>query len=187
MNEHVKPQNYQQRVLDWTLDTFGADVARDIQERCHRFLEEGLELVQSLGCTASEAHQLVDYVFGRAVGDPEQEIGGTMVCIAALAHAARLDMANAAEKELASNWERQEKIREKWLRKPKHSPLPIVDSDLLPPKTVAHYFLDTHPDISVDAIADLIRRARNDGIRMAKAAPHQVADIVINEEAHGHG
>lgn len=38
-------------------------------------LEEALELVQSNGCTASEAHQLVDYVFGRPIGDRKEEIG----------------------------------------------------------------------------------------------------------------
>ena len=39
----------------------------------HRFLEEALELVQACGATASEAHQLVDYVYGRPVGEPAQE------------------------------------------------------------------------------------------------------------------
>lgn len=127
MNEHTNGFffiNFQQRVLGWMMYVFGVDVARDIQERCHRFLEEALELVQSLGCTAGEAHQLVDYVFGRPVGEPKQELGGSMVCLAALAHAAELDLETAGELELARNWTNADKIREKWKTKPKFSPLP---------------------------------------------------------------
>ena len=60
---------YQQRVVEWSMACFSQEICRDRVERNHRFLEEALELVQSLGCTASEAHQLVDYVFSRPVGD----------------------------------------------------------------------------------------------------------------------
>lgn len=55
---------FQERVGPWMLACFGEQISRDPVERNHRFLEEALELVQSLGCTASEAHQLVDYVYG---------------------------------------------------------------------------------------------------------------------------
>lgn len=79
---------FQNRVHDWMLATFRIEAACDVRERCHRFLEEALELVQSLECTASEAHQLVDYVFGRSGGDQSPELGGAMVCLAALPHVA---------------------------------------------------------------------------------------------------
>ena len=117
---------FQQRVQPWLLECFGAEIAADRMERNHRFLEESLELVQSLGCTASEAHQLVDYVFGRAVGDPPQEVGGVMVTLAALCLASGLDMHDAGEVELAriSVPEIVAKIRAKQAAKPKHSPLP---------------------------------------------------------------
>jgi hypothetical protein len=127
MNEHAAPnklKTFQARVYDWMLYTFSAEATKDATERCHRLLEETLELVQSLGCTASEAHQLIDYVFGRPVGEPAQELGGTQLCLAGLAHAAGLDLEVESEKELARNWQNAEKIRAKWKMKPKFSPLP---------------------------------------------------------------
>ena len=115
---------FQTRVQPWLLQCFGAEIAADTVERNHRFLEEALELVQSTGCTQSEAHQLVDYVFGRPVGDPAQEVGGVMVTLAALCLANGLDMHNAGEIELARIWTKVEAIRAKQAAKPKHSPLP---------------------------------------------------------------
>ncbi|MFX5747833.1 hypothetical protein ABTE19_23195, partial [Acinetobacter baumannii] len=73
----------------------------DLPERNHRFFEEATELVQSTGMTQSEAHQLVDYVYGRPVGEPVQEVGGVMVTLAALCLAAKMDMHAAGETELA--------------------------------------------------------------------------------------
>jgi hypothetical protein len=116
--------NYQERVGRWMLSCFGRHVSHDRAQRNYRFLEEALELVQSTGCTAHEAHQLVDYVFNRPSGDPVQELGGTMVTLAALATANGLNLTIAAETELERNWQIIEKIRAKWAAKPKFSPLP---------------------------------------------------------------
>jgi hypothetical protein len=115
---------FQDRVQPWMLTCFGAEISADVAERNHRFLEEALELVQSTGCTASEAHQLVDYVFGREIGETHQEIGGVMVTLAALCLALGEDMHAAGETELARIWTKVEKIRAKQAAKPKHSPLP---------------------------------------------------------------
>ncbi|WP_244121656.1 hypothetical protein [Burkholderia gladioli] len=119
-------EQFQARVQPWMMECFGPTIAADRVERNHRFLEEALELVQSLGCTASEAHQLVDYTFGRSIGEPAQEVGGVMVTLAALCLASRLDMHQAGETELAriSAPSMVEKIRAKQAAKPKHSPLP---------------------------------------------------------------
>jgi hypothetical protein len=116
---------FQDRVHPWLLVCFGEEIANDKVERNHRFLEEALELVQSTGCTQSEAHQLVDYVFARPVGEPEQETGGVMVTLAALCLAHQIDMDAAGETELARIWASIEKIRAKQAAKPKHSPLPM--------------------------------------------------------------
>lgn len=118
------PGNYQRRVMHWLLACFGAEIIRNPDERNHRFLEEALELVQSTGCTQAEAHQLVDYVFNRPVGDPPQEVGGVMVTLAGLCEVQAIDLHKAAEDELASAWTRIDKIRAKQKTKPKHSPLP---------------------------------------------------------------
>ncbi|WP_276841698.1 hypothetical protein [Herbaspirillum huttiense] len=117
---------FQDCVQPWMMACFGATISNDLVERNHRFLEEALELVQSTGCTQSEAHQLVDYVFGRPVGEPVQEVGGVMVTLAALCLAAKMDMHAAGETELARIWTKVEQIRAKQAAKPKHSPLPIA-------------------------------------------------------------
>jgi hypothetical protein len=116
--------SFQARVQPWMLACFGEEISRDVVERNHRFLEEALELVQSLGCTKSEAHQLVDYTFGRPEGEPTQEVGGVKVTLAALCLANDIDMDAAGETELARIWTKVEKIRAKQAAKPKHSPLP---------------------------------------------------------------
>lgn len=118
------PLTFQARVQPWLLACFGAMIAGDREERNHRFLEEALELVQALGCTRGEAHQLVDYVFGRPVGEPRQEVGGVMVTLAALCLAHSLDMHADGETELARIWTKVEAIRAKQAAKPKYSPLP---------------------------------------------------------------
>lgn len=120
------PDSFQSRVEPWLLACFGETIAGDKVERNHRFLEEALELVQSCGCTQSEAHQLVDYVFSRPVGDPPQETGGVMVTLAALCRAQGLNMHEAGDVELARIWTKVEAIRAKQAAKPKHSPLPQV-------------------------------------------------------------
>lgn len=116
--------SYQARVHAWILHCFGAAIGADRVERNHRFLEEALELVQSGGCTASEAHQLVDYVYGRPVGDLSQEVGGVMNTLAALCTAHDVDMQGAAEAEMVRVWGMSDRIRAKQAAKPKHSPLP---------------------------------------------------------------
>ena len=118
--------SFQGRVQPWMMACFGAEISADGAERNHRFLEESLELVQACGCTASEAHQLVDYVYGRPVGERAQEVGGVMVTLAALCLAQGLNMHAAGDTELARIWTKVEAIRAKQATKPKHSPLPAA-------------------------------------------------------------
>jgi hypothetical protein len=123
--------SFQQRVQPWLLECFGEMIDGDREERNHRFLEEALELVQSCGCTADEAHKLVDYVYGRAVGDPPQEVGGVLVTLAALCLANEMDMHKCGEVELSRITQPAmvEKIREKQKRKPSMSQPPGIYSD----------------------------------------------------------
>lgn len=125
----IKPKpslSFQKRVLNWLMACFSMQVCRDTTERNHRFLEEALELVQSTGCTRSEAHQLVDYVFDRPVGEPFQEVGGVTITLSALCSCINIDQEEAGEAELSriSAPATMEKIRAKQAAKPKHSPLP---------------------------------------------------------------
>lgn len=131
--------HFQDAVDAFMQECFGPTISADRRERGHRFLEESLELVQALGGTREEALQLVDYVFGRPVGEPRQEVGGVMVTLAALCNAwsaaategrmtilvdGEIDIETCAEVELARCWEIIERIREKYKTKPKFGPLP---------------------------------------------------------------
>lgn len=119
-------RKFQEKVYGWTLACFGGRIAHDKKERNHRFLEEALELVQACECSQSEAHQLVDYVYNRPVGEKYQEVGGVMVTLAALCTAQDLSMRNCANTELEriSDLKVMDKIRTKQAAKPEHSPLP---------------------------------------------------------------
>lgn len=116
--------NYQEQIHGWMLSCFGYDISCDTVERNHRFIEEALELVQACGATKDECHQLVDYVYGRPVGEPFQEVGGVMVTLAALCTAQKLNMDEAGKKELKRAWNKVKEIREKQAAKPQFSPLP---------------------------------------------------------------
>lgn len=116
--EKQRLPTYQARVHEWMIACFGDDITASGQERAFRFLEEALELVQAIGCTQSEAHTLVDYVFGRSVGEKAQEAGGVMVTLATLSTAFGLDMTECGDAELARCWSKIDVIREKHKRKP---------------------------------------------------------------------
>lgn len=74
----------QRIVQDWARRAFPR-LFNDPGVRRRRFLEEALELFQSLGGEESEVDSLASYVFGRPVGHPPQEIGGVMVTLYSLA------------------------------------------------------------------------------------------------------
>lgn len=117
---------FQQNVLKWAIEAFGAEVVRDTQERCDRFIEEALELVQAVGYDRERAHALVDYVFSRPVGEVHQEAGGVMVTLASLASIINVDLFADGSTELArvNQPEVMARIREKHKTKPTGSALP---------------------------------------------------------------
>ncbi|MDY7537553.1 hypothetical protein RGU72_04710 [Undibacterium sp. 5I1] len=123
--EGSQTKPYQVEVASWMKACFGDVISADTIERNHRFLEEALELVQACECTQSEAHQLVDYVFNRPIGEKTQEVGGVMVTLAALCQAQSIDMQEAGRVELERVWTKVEQIRAKQASKPRYSPLPI--------------------------------------------------------------
>lgn len=116
--------SYQKRVDEWVQACFPPEVRTDRGERTHRFLEEALELAQANGCSRSDAVALVDYVFGRPQGEPDQEVGGVMVTLASLCSASGINMDEAGTRELERNWAKIETIRAKQASKPHGSPLP---------------------------------------------------------------
>jgi hypothetical protein len=113
-------KTYQERVHEWMLKCFNEEIVFSQEERNNRFLEEALELVQSLNFTKEEAMQLVEYVYNRPKGGPVQEAGGVMVCLAALCTSEGIEMAVAGEQELERIWENIDVIRKKHAAKPNH-------------------------------------------------------------------
>lgn len=126
-------REYQMECWNWAIACFGTDIAMDRDIRNARFIEEALELVQSLGMTQSQAHQLVEYVFTRATGEASQEMGGVLITLAVLAAANDLDMNYCGMKELHRIWEPDvmQKINAKSRNKPAFSTLPLSANQIL--------------------------------------------------------
>lgn len=121
---------FQAEVGDWMKVCFGTEIADDRLERGDRFIEEALELAQTVpGFTAERGHALVDYVFGRPVGERGQEVGGVMVTLAALCNTFGLSISGEADRELARIWTKIDVIRAKQAAKPTGSALLIARGD----------------------------------------------------------
>jgi hypothetical protein len=108
----------QEHVRVWVDACFGAELANDKHIRNVRFLEEACELVQACDCTAEQAHAVVDYVFKRKQGKPEQELQGALTTLTALCLANNLDMRTVAYVAMNDCWARIDQIREKNANKP---------------------------------------------------------------------
>ena len=124
--EAIPAPDLQASVQAWCVQCFGETTASDVVERNWRFLEEALELVQSLGGSKEDALKLVDYVYGREAGHPPQEVGGVMITLSALCAARGIDWYTEAMREYLRIMRPEviEKIRAKHASKPHRSPLP---------------------------------------------------------------
>lgn len=127
-------ESFQAEVGRWMLECFGEEIAADRIERADRFLEEALELAQTIpGFTVERARALVEYVFARPVGERGQEVGGVGVTLAALCNTYDLNISDEWQRELARVWTKIEAIRAKQASKPTGSALPIA---LSPPTSI---------------------------------------------------
>jgi hypothetical protein len=124
---------FQDRVKPWMLACFGPNIPYDRTERGDRLLEEVFELLQSGGYDPARVLELRDYTWGRAPGEPRQEVGGVMVTLAAYCLAHGLNMHEAGEVELARIWTKVEAIRAKQAAKPRGIALPIDPAALPSP------------------------------------------------------
>jgi len=89
----------QHTIARWCAEAFGQEHASSLPQRGIRLLEEAIEAAQAAGCSADMAHRLVDFVFGRPVGELRQELGGVGLCLLALANAAGLSADDAEDEE----------------------------------------------------------------------------------------
>ncbi|WP_416056916.1 hypothetical protein [Stenotrophomonas maltophilia] len=91
---------FQAGVAEWMGECFLPSLYSNMTERGDRLLEEVLELLQAHGYDKRRVATLVDYVFGRPVGEPAQEVGGVMVTLAGYCWVAGLDMHANGQAEL---------------------------------------------------------------------------------------
>ena len=119
-HDNVLQDSYQKRVQKWMYACFDPRIADNREERCLRFLEEAVELVQALNLSKKRAYKVIDYVYSRDKGEPGQEIGGVMVTLSTLGTNIGKDVKNEAEKELSRAWENIDKIRSKQKGKANH-------------------------------------------------------------------
>lgn len=113
-------RSLQTLVRNWVIQCFGLRTAENVTERNYRFLEESVELCQSLGLPKSACYRIIDYVYACDPGTPAQELGGVMITLSALASASDLDIESCWKREFVriSDPEVIAKIREKQAGKP---------------------------------------------------------------------
>ncbi|WOB24790.1 MULTISPECIES: hypothetical protein [Xanthomonas] len=111
----VPADTFQAGVSKWMGECFLPSLYSNMTKRGDRLLEEVLELLQSNGYEPSRVATLVEYVYGRPVGEPAQEVGGVMVTLAGYCWVAGLDMhaEGARELERITQPEVMAKIRRK--------------------------------------------------------------------------
>jgi len=180
----VPSKSYQERVSVWFVNCFGLGHAGFVKERAHRFLEEAMELVQACGASREDGHKLVDYVWGRPVGEKKQEVGGTMVTLAILCSIHGIDMLDAGEVELTRAWKDIEKIRAKQAAKRSDSALPgYADEPSVREGHIDGAARDEKGRFTaddVDAIKEILRPALKDDHSSAefpKAQPHTIGEL----------
>ena len=155
-------QSFQAGVAEWMGQCFLPSLYSNMTERGDRLLEEVLELLQAHGYDKARIPTLVDYVFGRPVGEPAQEVGGVMVTLAGYCWVAGLDMHAAGDAELAriSQADVMAKIRAKQEAKNAlhfDTPLPGKAATSPPAQAVdLPYSLDADPAGIRARVADVI-------------------------------
>lgn len=99
--------------LEWATDMFG-EVARDPRERALRFLEESVELAQSLGIDDAATSAVIRRVYARPPGDLVREFGQVQACFEMLALVSGVDV----DAEVSAEFDRVRSIpRDEWERR----------------------------------------------------------------------
>lgn len=85
---------------DWARRCFGHDHVNNRAIRGLRTLEESAELAQALEVPRDIALKCIETVYSRPVGEPQQEIGGTLLTTVVLCESMGLDPEELLEREL---------------------------------------------------------------------------------------
>jgi len=89
----------QKKVYAWVETRLGK-LNQNKKERALRFLEESLELVQTIGVTESDIFAVLAHVYSKPQGETAQEIGGVGVTLLALSEATGISFDWALEREI---------------------------------------------------------------------------------------
>ena len=93
--------DFQLNVWSWFKHCFKSSAYNSVRERTFRFTEEALELAQACGVTREEVEKLLNYVYGRPVGEVKQEVGGVLITLSTLCSVQKISLRDAAETELS--------------------------------------------------------------------------------------
>lgn len=73
-------RNHRQVIAqEWVARAFGPETLARPDQRAARVVEEAVELGQAANVPRDVAHRIVDYVYDRPAGDPQQESGGVLL------------------------------------------------------------------------------------------------------------
>lgn len=110
--------DFQQKVSDWLNRCFGHSEGSDLHRRRARFIEEAIELAQAVGANRETIHAMVNRVYDRPLGEVQDEFGGVLISVSALASSLDLGLEELASSALSSVETRIEDIRKRNLLKP---------------------------------------------------------------------
>lgn len=167
--------SFQDRIKPWLIACLGELRVNDREERNQRFLEESLELVQATGCHRDVAHQLVDHVYARPIGDPSKEVGNLMTALAALCIANGIDMGANAESDLTYISQNADAIRARHDAKPLFAPLPMTDDAANTP--------DDLREMVAREVGDILERCPVCVGRVSTGMLDAIADYIAAREA----
>jgi NTP pyrophosphatase (non-canonical NTP hydrolase) len=101
MMEREKPMRPMNTIaLDWACRSFGSDHVYNFPVRALRCAEEAVELAQAYNISKEKMLELVEIVYSRPPGKPEQELGGVALTATVLAAAHGHDLESFLEVEL---------------------------------------------------------------------------------------
>jgi len=148
------PTEFQDRLGYWMHECFGPTISADKVERNDRFIEEALELAQASGYSKDRAHALVDYVFTRPQGEINQEVGGVMVTLAALASPTASVCIPLARSNLSASGRRLSRSGQS--KKRSRPALRFHNKERFMPKSIGPGEKETCRESAVTAIADML-------------------------------
>jgi len=95
----MRPGKLQQRIISWLGRTYGQKTLEK-EERCLRYAEESMELLQAAGVDRETLLKIVDHVYSRPKGDVDQEVTGSYITLVGMCHAHGIDLHRSVDREL---------------------------------------------------------------------------------------